>query len=398
LHTDRIPITLWDIGTQRKVASLPAVGNTVAAAFSPDGRLLASTDQSVVKLFELATKREVATLSGHGSDMVSELAFSPDGKLLASAGWDQTVRLWDPIGKRSLGVLNGYASIVYHIAFSRDGKRLAAGCADGTVTLWDLATQQKVATLQGHAQPVGPVVFSPDGNTLASAGADTTIRLWRAPPFAETDAALRRRAILPAAPVAALPGWMGCSMNEGRRIGSAGFDPATGVITLRGSGADVWGPADGGYFLNRAVSGDFQVAVRMLTQSTAVDDLSKAGLMMREALDPGARRAFFCTAPPLGLRFHWRAMVNEDNDQFDVPELISRQALKLPITLRLTRRGAIITTETSRDEGRSFQPAGKPLTFDPPLAKTVYAGLAITSRDEDQIREAKFSGLAIGKP
>ena len=39
--------------------------------------------------------------------------------------------------------------------------------------------------------------------------------------------------------------------------------------------------------------------------------------------------------------------------------LMMKAAMKLPILLRLTRRGDTITAEYSRDNGKSFQPAGK---------------------------------------
>jgi serine/threonine protein kinase/WD40 repeat protein len=64
-------------------------------AVSRDGRTLATvtTDDSVVRLWDLANRRQFAVLTGHASPL-NEIVFSPDGKLLASGGTDTDVAIW----------------------------------------------------------------------------------------------------------------------------------------------------------------------------------------------------------------------------------------------------------------------------------------------------------------
>jgi WD40 repeat protein len=81
-----------DTGESRRLSSHE--GPVEALAFSPDGRLLATADQSgTIYLWDVAGGLPLATLTGHHG-VAFELAFSPDGTLLISGGLDGTIRLW----------------------------------------------------------------------------------------------------------------------------------------------------------------------------------------------------------------------------------------------------------------------------------------------------------------
>src|SRR5262249_15313917 len=162
----------------------------------------------------------------------------------------------------------------------------------------------------------------------------------------------------------------------------------------RGSGADFWDDADGGYFLCRSVTRDFQITVRMLARPTDSHRYAKAGLMIRESLDAGARDAYLVVHRAVaGLCFQWRRSAETQAGGAD-PTLLDAR-LKLPLLLRLSRRGSTITAAYSPDDGRTWRPAGEPLTFDAPLAPAVFAGLAITAHDSTQTSEARFDRLRL---
>ncbi len=74
-------------------SGLPSAG-WEQVVFSPDNRLLASSDGMVVHVWEVATGKEVRSFSGHRGE-VCALAFSGNGRRLASGSWDKTVLVWD---------------------------------------------------------------------------------------------------------------------------------------------------------------------------------------------------------------------------------------------------------------------------------------------------------------
>jgi WD domain, G-beta repeat len=75
-------------------------------------------------------------LTGH-TGPVYGVAFSPDGKLLATTSRDDAIRLWDVASRQPLGEpLTGHTSAVYAVAFSPDGKLLATTSDDHTTRLW----------------------------------------------------------------------------------------------------------------------------------------------------------------------------------------------------------------------------------------------------------------------
>ncbi|MEU7726806.1 hypothetical protein AB0B78_16410 [Streptomyces sp. NPDC040724] len=165
----------WDLAARAAPKRTSTIqGGFYQAAFSPDGRVLATSD----RLLDL---RDLS-LATH-DDVVTSLAFGPGGHLLASASWDGTARLWQVTGGRALwplSVLHGHTRFVRCVTFSPDGRTLVTASEDGTARVWDVTDPRKprqTSVISPDGGEVAGTAFAPGGRLLAVWAQDTA-GLW----------------------------------------------------------------------------------------------------------------------------------------------------------------------------------------------------------------------------
>lgn len=180
-------VLLWPPATRAHTATLgwdpnwTTDGNSNvhahSVAFSPDGRTLAAGYDGVpVQLWDVAPRKSTALNSGDLDPTAGSVAFSPDGKSLAIGG-SPGAQIWD-VANRILtyGSTTPDFTAVGQVAFSPDSRTLAISGVANKITLYNLATHASINLDAGT--PMGLVAFSPDGKTLAAGGPDGTIQLW----------------------------------------------------------------------------------------------------------------------------------------------------------------------------------------------------------------------------
>ncbi|MDZ7343970.1 MAG: WD40 repeat domain-containing protein, partial [candidate division KSB1 bacterium] len=159
-----------------------------AAAFSPNGRLVATGAEDIV-LWD-AEAQTILSRFEH-TDNVWSLAFTPDSRWLVSGHGDGAILVWDIVERRRIASLNGHSAPIHTVAFSPDGKRLASAGKDRSIIVWDAQHGRKVAVLLGHSGHINDVVFSSDGQTIASTDMTTSFIVWdlpkRQPQFASAS-------------------------------------------------------------------------------------------------------------------------------------------------------------------------------------------------------------------
>jgi regulation of enolase protein 1 (concanavalin A-like superfamily) len=170
-------------------------------------------------------------------------------------------------------------------------------------------------------------------------------------------------------------------------VGQPGSHEASGnTITLRGSGGDIWENADGFRFLYRAIEGDVTVEAQVASL-TATHGWAKAGVMLRETLDAGARNVFALLTPGNGAAVQHRAVAG-GSTAFQPGPWGSRP----PHWVRLVRRDAEVRAYSSFDGITWTLIQTVPFS----AARTLYVGFAVTAHDNSQLATAILNDPYIG--
>jgi WD40 repeat protein len=236
-------LRLFEMPRGREILSFtggPAV-HGIAAAFSPDGGLLAAggTDVAaragVLHLFDLTTGQELRQLGGHVGGLrpgglvggLRAVAFGPDGKTLAalSVGIQgratSEVCAWEAATGKTLWRVERPPPLLQGLAFAPDGRALACLDQAGGITLCDAATGQELRRLGGTvvSGSATTIVVSPDGRLLAVPVFEPTARRTHLYVYELASGTLRHEFIGHDGIVTAL-----AFARDGKRLATGGSD------------------------------------------------------------------------------------------------------------------------------------------------------------------------------
>jgi fibronectin type 3 domain-containing protein/regulation of enolase protein 1 (concanavalin A-like superfamily) len=171
-----------------------------------------------------------------------------------------------------------------------------------------------------------------------------------------------------------------------RDIGAVGLSGAAGytngVFSAAGAGADIQQTADAFRFIYMPATNNCAIIARVASVQN-VNAWSKAGIMIRESLNPGAANALVAVTPGNGITWQCRSSTGGSTSYNNTTGYAA------PYWLKLVRNGNTFTGYRSAD-GVNWTTQGS-ATFS--IASNVYIGLALTSHDTVNLVPATFDNV-----
>lgn len=175
-------IHVWDVGQKKELYRLdrPRVNTrfvTFALVPGADTLLTAEPDGAVI-VRDLATGKEQRRFATGVDGLIGgirSLVVARDGKTLATTS-GSTIRLWDLATGKQQHAPAGHDGPVYGIAFAPDGETVATGGDEKGIFLWERSTGKLLRKIPDPAGGCVTLAFSADGKQLLTAS-NHTLRL-----------------------------------------------------------------------------------------------------------------------------------------------------------------------------------------------------------------------------
>lgn len=138
------------------------------------GRLISSSMDNTIKIWDLNQKRLMSTLADH-TNGVKCLKVLKNGNL-ASGGYDNLIKIWDLTKYICVHTLKGHNGHIISIAQLLD-ERIISAATDWSMIVWDVEKEKEDFCLEGHEEAVYSVVALEDGKVV-SGSTDMTLKIW----------------------------------------------------------------------------------------------------------------------------------------------------------------------------------------------------------------------------
>jgi hypothetical protein len=155
---------------------------------------------------------------------------------------------------------------------------------------------------------------------------------------------------------------------------------------MTASGEDIWGTSDQFHYAWKELSGAGTIIAKIESLQNT-DGWAKAGVMIRDSLDPDSAHAMAVMTPGNGVAFQYRGTAGGSSGSANLGGITSPQWVKLERNIG----GNVSASYSANGSSWTLVDAPVAIAMNPP----VYIGLALTSHVSGVACEAKFSNVTI---
>jgi hypothetical protein len=157
---------------------------------------------------------------------------------------------------------------------------------------------------------------------------------------------------------------------------------------MTASGADITGTADEFHFAYKMLSGPGSIVAKIESMQNT-NQWAKAGVMIRETLDPGSAHTMAFVTPAQGVVFEYRPVAGDNN----LGAAGQQTGITAPHWVKLERSLSGSFTVSHSADGSTWQPIPNTTMANIQMNANVYIGLALTAHDAALTCQAVFSNI-----
>lgn len=173
-------------------------------------------------------------------------------------------------------------------------------------------------------------------------------------------------------------------------IGKVGLEGTAktynGEFILEAAGKDKWGNADQLLYVHQSLTGDGEI-VAQIQSLQEVNQYSKAGLLMRDALEPGSKIAAVSIYASDNTTFTFRR-----TSESTYSEVSNNDMVSTPYWLKLKRQDNVFTAYKSED-ATTWQAVFNPVSID--MQDPIFIGIYASANSDNELCTAIFNEVTI---
>jgi len=319
-----------------------------------------------------------------------------DGSIVARVATVQNINMWTKAGvmiRESVdpGAAQAFMLVSFSkgLAFQRrpatGGTSVSTTGASGAAPYW-VRLDRVGSTFNAYQSPDGVIWSLVDTATIPmAAGVLVGLGVSSHTTTAAATATFDNVGVVPGTPTpppTLPPGWNHQDVGSVGAAGAASLNTATSTYSVKGAGADIWGTADAFHYAYKPLTGDGVVVARVATVQNT-NAWTKAGVMIRETLDPASAQASMLVSFSKGVVFQRRTLTAGTSTSTAGP------LVGAPYWVKLERLGSTINAYSSPD-GVTWTLVGSDTIA---MGANVFVGLAVSSHTTATAAQATFDNV-----